>query len=154
MLLRNAVHEDLPALETLCRTSMGLIYGSILPPEILREWTEGDAARNALEAQWPEMRVAELNGSLAGVMRIEDGNRVDLLWVAPALHRCGVGSALLRDAEQRIARTHDRAWLTVFKDNANARAFYELLDWRNVNEYRDENGVAVVRMEKRLGPEG
>lgn len=156
MLLRNAVREDLPALESLCRSSIGMIYGNILPPDILTEWIDGDIVRDTLEAQWQEMTVAivqEMNGMgevLAGVMRIEDGNRVDLLWVDPDHHRQGIGTALLHHAEKRIACAHPLAWLTVFRENTNARAFYARMHWIEVEHFMDEMGVAVIRMEKPL----
>ncbi|MGE4291733.1 MAG: GNAT family N-acetyltransferase [Desulfovibrio sp.] len=154
MQLRNAGREDLPALETLCRTSIGQIYGGILPPDVLAQWIEGEILRETLEAQWPEMLVAELEGRVVGVMRIEDGDRVDLLWVDPAEHRKGIGRALLHAAEERIAVSHARAWLTVFRANSNARGFYEHLGWRETSRFQDDQGVDVIRMEKTLRPAG
>ena len=46
---------------------------------------------------------------------------IDHLYVQPDLHRCGIGSALVRFAQ---VRQHELRLYT-FQSNANARAFYE-----------------------------
>ncbi|WP_405365635.1 GNAT family N-acetyltransferase [Kitasatospora sp. NBC_00039] len=57
-----------------------------------------------------------------------------MLWqlgVHPALQSCGIGTLLIRSAEQRItARSLARAELGVEEDNPRARALYERLGYR------------------------
>jgi ribosomal protein S18 acetylase RimI-like enzyme len=56
-----------------------------------------------------------------------------LLWqlaVQPALQSCGIGTALIQEAEQRIrGRNLDRAELRVEEWNARARTLYERLGY-------------------------
>ncbi|MFB6888021.1 GNAT family N-acetyltransferase [Kitasatospora sp. NPDC056327] len=53
------------------------------------------------------------------------------LGVHPALRSCGIGTLLIRSAEQRIgARGLTRAELGVEEDNPRARALYERLGYR------------------------
>jgi ribosomal protein S18 acetylase RimI-like enzyme len=57
------------------------------------------------------------------------------LSVHPALQSCGIGTVLIRAAEQRIsARGLDRAELAVELDNSRARALYERLGYTAYDE--------------------
>jgi putative acetyltransferase len=64
--------------------------------------------------------VAEDAGVLAGFCAFRDG-WIDHLYVHPAHHRRGIGSALLRKAMEE----NERLQLWTFQRNAGARAFYE-----------------------------
>src|SRR5262245_10296937 len=68
-----------------------------------------------------EVWVAEEGGRVAAFVAVE-GDLVGNLYVAPAMQRRGLGSALL-DVVQRERPRGFRLW--VFQRNAGARAFYE-----------------------------
>jgi putative acetyltransferase len=63
--------------------------------------------------------VAEAGGAVAAFLAL--GERIDHLYVHPAHHRQGLGSALLRGAQ--AARPRLELW--VFQRNTDAIAFYE-----------------------------
>lgn len=65
--------------------------------------------------------VAEVDGQLAGFLAVHD-EWLEHLYVDPAHHRRGVGSALLAQAQQ-LRPAGFRLW--VFQRNAQARRFYE-----------------------------
>jgi ribosomal protein S18 acetylase RimI-like enzyme len=82
-----------------------------------------DAEDHAFFARLVEadaVTVAETGGQIVAFLALA-GDQVDHLYVAPAHHRNGHGSALLAAAQ--ASREHLELW--VFQRNANAIAFYE-----------------------------
>ncbi|EWC59101.1 Myo-inositol-1-phosphate synthase [Actinokineospora spheciospongiae] len=72
------------------------------------------------------------------------------LTVHPALRSCGIGSLLIRAAEQRItARGLDRAELKVEENNPRARALYERLGYtaygREPDAWDEETPDGVIQ---------
>lgn len=79
--------------------------------------------------------VAERGGEVVGFATIA-GNEVEELFVDGRARGTGVASALLRDAEERIASGgwYD-GWLAVVSGNARARRFYEREGWRDAGPF-------------------
>jgi GNAT superfamily N-acetyltransferase len=71
--------------------------------------------------------VAERNGALAGVCAFHEG-WVDQLYVDPAHHRGGIGTALLRKAQD----ANEQLQLWAFQRDVNALRFYESQGFRLV----------------------
>jgi ribosomal protein S18 acetylase RimI-like enzyme len=65
--------------------------------------------------------VAEADGAIVGFVATS-GRLVEHLYVVPAHHRRGVGSALLDEVKRRIPSGFE---LWVFQQNEPARRFYE-----------------------------
>jgi len=90
--------------------------------------------RRKMDAQPELFFVAEMDGLIAGtVMGGYDGHRgwIYSLAVAPELRGGGIGTALVRRAEEALARMGcPKVNLQVFQSNAGAVAFYEKLGYR------------------------
>ena len=67
-----------------------------------------------------EVTVAEAGGQVVAFLALS-GDEVDHLYVHPDQHRQGLGTALLRHAQQ----ARERLELWVFQRNTGALAFYE-----------------------------
>lgn len=106
-------------------------FAAILEPAAL---ATRDAAffRERFVETWPRMRIAIDAERILGVALVTDGH-LDMLFLDPATIGKGVGAALLRDVEERGART-----LECFRDNHTARRFYERHGWRKVSDYDRE----------------
>jgi len=78
------------------------------------------------------MLVACSGETLVGFLLMANGH-IDMLFMDPAASGRGGGAALLREAEQRGART-----LECFRDNHAARRFYERHGWQVQREYDRE----------------
>jgi GNAT superfamily N-acetyltransferase len=120
-------------------------------PETMAQFFANLASSRLLSEPGAEAFVATLDGAASGVIAVHpDADYftghprayVDILVVAPEAEGEGVGSALMRHAEQ-WARDHGckEVVLDVFAGNRGAQAFYER------NGYRPDH----IRMTKSLG---
>lgn len=91
---------------------------------LLAERSSEAAVREGWMAQW-ECYVAELADRVVGAIAIA-GNDVAELWVARQRHRQGIGTALFRFAEQRVAAAGHRT-LTLRCAARGAQPFYEAM---------------------------
>jgi len=148
---RKAAKEDIPDLIKLCRETIVEVYGQILPWEKLEPWVEGDMVEEEVNKQWQNMIVAEKAGEVVGVAARSD-DKIDLLWVHPAYHRRGIGSALLDVVETEIKKSGcDLATLECFSYNYCAMGFYQAKGWKPLCEEMDEDaGALKVVMTKTL----
>ena len=87
-----------------------------------------------------------LHGAFVGYIRV--------VCVAPAFRGRGVGSALVRFAEERIFRDSPNVFLCVSEFNTGARRFYERLGFELVGELRDYvvKGHSEFLLRKTAGP--
>jgi len=96
-----------------------------------------------------EITVAESQGQTAGFVALLDGF-VGGLFVAPAFHRHGIGRKLILDAASRKGPLD----VEVYRENSQALAFYEALEFEEVSERPlDDMGLphALVRMHRASG---
>lgn len=75
--------------------------------------------------------VAERDGIVAAIGATENGgNHISDIWVAPAHEGLGIGSALVRALEDRIAtRGYDVASISVLSANTRALSLYRYLGY-------------------------
>ena len=140
---RKAAKEDIPNLIKLCKETIVEVYGQILPWEKLEPWVEGDMVEEEVNKQWQNMIVAEKAGGVVGVTARSD-DKIDLLWVHPAYHRRGIGSALLDIVETEIKKSGcELATLECFSDNDRAMGFYLAKGWKPLREEMDEEAGAL-----------
>lgn len=86
--------------------------------------------------------VCEKEGRVAGFMCLL-GSEVGALFVEPAFHRCGIGSALIEKARAM----HGALEVEVFARNAIGRAFYEKAGFKFVERKTHEpTGLELLRL--------
>jgi ribosomal-protein-alanine N-acetyltransferase len=152
---RKAVKEDIPKLIKLFKETILEVYGQILPGEVLKPWVEGDRLSGDVNALWQCMIVAEMAGEIvAADARYND--LVALIWVHPAYHRKGIGSALLEIVETELMESgYETAKLECFSDNDQAMGFYRAQGWEALCEERDkEAGALKTIMTKAMKKDG
>ena len=79
---------------------------------------------------------------------------IRIVCVAPGQRGGGVGTELIRFAEERIFRDSPNVFLCVSSFNTRARALYERLGYERVGELRDYlvRGASEILMRKTVGP--
>ena len=91
-----------------------------------------DFFRRKFMAEWPVVRVALIGRRIAGFSLIR-ARHIEMLFVAPDRQGRGVGRALLSAAQMEGAVS-----LECFRDNHQARRFYERAGWRHTRSYARE----------------
>ena len=129
--LRRATIEDADALTDLAHRAKAH-WG--YPASWMREW---DAQLTILPGylEMHEVFVADRDGAIVGMCALEDrGARwmLEHVWVDPALHRSGIGTALVRRALD-TARQHGARLVELLAD-PYATGFYEKLGARHAGD--------------------
>jgi [ribosomal protein S18]-alanine N-acetyltransferase len=156
VILRQARETDVPELIELARESWLSGFAGTAPISFVNERLARQFEQDWYPRHWPAMTVAEEEGILLGVVQVE-GDEINGLWVAPAAQGRGVGTDLLRHAEQQVkASGHSRAWLTCSGFNPRAAQFYlsrGYLEVGRTTKHRGGNLVEeILTFEHRLGP--
>lgn len=144
--LRPAVEQDVDRLVEVARRSWLSAFAEHAPEALIAYWRSADREPAWYARFWPDMIVAEADGTVAGLTQPAD-DEVNGLWIAPEWQRLGIGRQLLRAAESRISqRGHARAWLTCSGFNSRAAAFYRACGYRLDREAVQEHpsGVAEI----------
>jgi putative acetyltransferase len=128
MKLRAAQTADIPVLAAIAADSYRTIFASILEPAALEQRNEGFFEAH-LGSALNRLRVAVADKRVAGFSLVTN-NHLDMLFIAADARGQGVGSFLLEAVEAEGVRT-----LECFRDNDEARAFYEQRGWRLLKEY-------------------
>jgi len=124
LLLRPATEADVILLVHVARQSWLSAFEGSAPAAFVARWRARDREPAWYLQYWPDMIVADLDGSPAGLVQPAH-DEVNGLWVLPEAQGKGVGSALLLHAERQIVLAgYDRAWLTCSGFNPRALAFY------------------------------
>jgi GNAT superfamily N-acetyltransferase len=142
IVLRAAAEGDVPRLVAIARRSWLSAFAAHAPPAFVEHWRAADRAPSWYAEHWPDMIVAEAAGAPVGLTQ-PAADEVNGLWVDPDWQGRGVGTTLLRAAEERIlAQGHRRPWLTCSGFNPRAAAFYQA------------RGYVVERRERRTHASG
>jgi GNAT superfamily N-acetyltransferase len=92
------------------------------PPDM---FTEGEFDR---DSEGETIFVAEMDGAVCGLLSIWTPDHfIHLLFVDPAMHRRGIGAALLRHAEREFSTW---GWLKCQSGNVRALEFYTRMGWK------------------------
>jgi ribosomal protein S18 acetylase RimI-like enzyme len=129
--IRTATAADASALAGIQARGWRWAYGDFIAPEEMPVAEEREPVFREL-AERGAVRVFDQDGNVVGYASVAD-DEITSLYVEPAAQGAGVGTRLLADAVERIrAAGHRRAWLYVYADNGQGRAFYERHGWERV----------------------
>jgi putative acetyltransferase len=149
--IRAASPADIETLAAVAVASYRHGFAGILEPDILASCDHAFfAARFSRELA--KIALAEEENSIAGFSLVT-GRNLDMLFVAPARIGNNIGAKLLAAAEAQGAAT-----LECFRDNEEARRFYERHGWRLERSYtreylgRTRDFVAYVKDRDRRSP--
>lgn len=134
IVLRPALETDIAGLIRLERRSWLVSWAPELPFDAVQRFAVDDPARKYVERTWRSLTVAIVNDELVGVLEVA-ADCVESLHVDPKSWSKGIGSALLKEAERRIAQTHTTARLEVRSFNERARDFYRRRGWIEIRTY-------------------
>lgn len=127
--LRPATREDAAALGHVAHASFHQAFARIMSPAALAQRPLAFFVER-FGVQWPHVRVTERSGRIVGFSMVRD-RHIDMLFVDPEAQARGVGKALLADAEAGGAVSPE-----CFRDNRQARDFYEKHGWRLTKSLR------------------
>ena len=143
--IRDYRDGDAPILSDLYRRSVEGLGSRAYNPEQIAVWAGLVPSADRLEslmADGRRRRVAEIAREIAGFADIETDGHVHFLYAAPQATGCGVGSALLGDAEA-IARATGAARLYAEASEV-ARPVFEKAGYRvTERRYFEVEGVAI-----------
>lgn len=107
--------------------------------------------RAAAWAQAEEVSVAEVDGRVAGVVQVGEGE-LRALYVEPAAQGAGLGTSLYDFACDELRATgQEEAVLWVFDGNGHARGFFERRGWTADGARRERLGASELRYRRGLG---
>lgn len=152
MKIRAASPADIESLAEIAEESYRHGFAGILEPEILASCDRTFfAARFTREIE--KITLAEDGARGIAGFSLVTGHNLDMLFVAPARIGNKIGARLLEAAEAGGATT-----LECFRDNEDARRFYERQGWRLARSYtreylgRERAFVAYVKDRGRRHP--
>jgi GNAT superfamily N-acetyltransferase len=127
--LRAARPDDVEAIATVWHA--GWFDGHLgHVPEALVEHRRLADFRERVPPRVPQTTVAVIGSRVVGFVTMHD-DEVEQVYVAAEARGGDTAGALLRHAEETIARRFDLAWLAVATGNARARRFYARCGWRD-----------------------
>src|SRR5262245_61244391 len=126
--LRPSTAEDAPAVAAIWYHGWRDGHLGNVPDAVAAIRTETSFAERAAE-RVADTTVATVDGVVAGFIMVID-DEVEQVYVHSSFRGSGVATALLDEAERRVAdHGYDRAWLAVAGGNVRARRFYERQGW-------------------------
>lgn len=146
---RDATAADLPAVDSLFRSSFSDTFAHLYKPEDLAAFFTSftpEAWREEFDDPLYAFRLAEADGELVGFVKlgppsvpVESGaDRLELrqIYIDKAWHGQGIAQVLMDWAiEQAKRRGVQELYLTVYVDNHRARAVYERYGFQAVGSY-------------------
>ena len=144
MEVRAAKDREIDHLAQLWHDGWQEAHAQICPTELRRLRTREDF-RQRLQAAVADTRVVGPFGAPVGFC-ITKGDELYQIYVSAQAQGSGVASALMADAETRLAQAGvEVAWLACAIGNHRAERFYEKWGWRRV-------GVVTYQAETSTGP--
>jgi ribosomal protein S18 acetylase RimI-like enzyme len=153
LLLRAARADDRAAVLAILAGTFADTWRPQLTPAAIAAYQRDRPAERFVDAQWPRLLLAELDGAVVGFGHRQDGF-VDALHVAASARRRGVARALMQALEAQMrAQGLERASLETDSFNTASQALYLALGYREAGRYPDlewNSGLTTVRYEKML----
>lgn len=133
--VRPAVERDRNALAQVMLDAFRANYESFMPQAYIDAWHATEVAHCTVGRGIDRTGVAEIDGTIRGFATTED-DFLSELWVCPTMQGQGVGSTLVRWAEEKlILAGHQTMSLYCYGDNVQALAFYDKLGFRVVKTF-------------------
>ncbi len=127
--IRNAAPSEIDVLARVWYDAWHEAHAAHVPQELVAARTIDDF-RTRLPDLLPHLRTVGTIGSPLGLCIIR-GDEMHQLFLAPEARGTGIASALLADAERRIAQSGvGDAWLDVLIENPRAIRFYQREGWQ------------------------
>ena len=151
--IRPAVAADRAALTALLNATFLETWAPQMSDTALAAWRRRDSIATYVREKSAAFVIAEMQGALAGMIHWDEGF-VHALHVDAGHRRCGVGAALMIEAE-RAARAGGLDHLRLETDtfNAASRALYAQLGFREIDRYPDQEydpRIVTLLLKKRL----
>jgi len=127
--LRPATAADAPVLARVAHASFHQAFAGIMSAAALAQRPLPFFVER-FGVQWPQVVVAERAGRIVGFSMVRE-RHIDMLFVDPGAQARGVGKVLLDGCEAGGAIT-----LECFRDNRQARDFYEKHGWKLTQSLR------------------
>ncbi len=146
--IRPARSADSSHLVDVCQRTLRSCYTPFLGKTSVEEWIANELdgyVRDHLDDAW----VATHQGAVCGCCVVTE-QLLAFLLVDVREHRRGIGTLLLRQAEQVVFRSHDEIHLESFVANDRANTFYAKCGWTRGDRHLDaKSGVDVWDFSKR-----
>lgn len=151
--VRPARPDDRAAALALLAETFADTWRPQLTAQAIAAYHDGRVAERYIDAQLPQLLMAELDGAVLGFAG-RDGDFVDSLHVSARGRRRGVARALMQALEDAMrAEGLTLASLETDTFNTGSQALYLALGYREVARYPDEewnSGLTTIRYEKAL----
>lgn len=110
--------------------------------------------RDPVRENWVAFRGEEFAGFLILVLKGEFKGYIQSVCVSKEMRDQGVGSKLMRFAEERIFSESPNVFLCVSSFNEGARRLYARLGYTVIGEFTDywKRGASEILLRKTLGP--
>lgn len=134
LVIRPALESDFGAIGRVFHDAVHRIARGDYTEEQVRAWSPGelDAEHWQRRTAQLEVRVAVLEGVVAGFIGFSHRGYIDLLYVRPEFVRRGIGRTLLLEAERILGQLKvGTAWTEA---SLTARAFFQTMSYRTVRE--------------------
>ncbi len=167
--IRPATIADAKRMAKIHADAWQVTYRHLVPDSFLARFTydkRTQAFSAAVAKQSEESYLAELGDCVVGILTIGPNRDADLgktfigeiwrIYLNPAYWRRGIGTSLVKAAEAKLlARGYNELVLWVFRDNWQARTFYEKLGYLPDGKERIHNvdgEVVAIRCRKKFYP--
>lgn len=130
--IRQAEERDKDLMVKIMDACWEATWVPFMPPAVPARYRNENLGRAFVENAWHTCRVAEAEDGGRGVVGFCFllGNETKTLQVLPDLQRCGIGLALLKDAEACIAAEgYDHVHVEADVFNARAAVFYRAMGY-------------------------
>lgn len=146
--LRPATLIDVNELAEMSHRTILKKYPSVIGREKVEGYVASGLVPQYYQANFANCVIAQHQSQIVGVCATKN-NCVDLMMVTLDHHRAGIGSLLLRDAEERLLKAYENLSLECFRDNIQAFNFYIKHGWSVKRHFLDEeNDIAMVELVK------
>ena len=145
--IRPGQSNDTPDLVKACKRTLRACYTPFLGRTSVEAWIASELD-SYLSVHSDDTWVATVGGTMCGCS-VVTGQHLAFLLVDVGEQRRGIGTLLLRHAEELVFRRHDEIHLESFVANDRANAFYERCGWSRGNRHLDtKSGTDVWEFSK------